>query len=65
MLHMTWLWYYPIPAQGTPTKILHKTELPFFDDVPGERRPSLSWQEQHAHPKQALASFGQTPKICM
>ena len=55
--HMTRRWYYLIPAQGTPTKILHKIEPHSLDDVPGESQLYLSWQEQHAHLKQALASL--------
>ncbi|MEK6603800.1 MAG: M24 family metallopeptidase, partial [Nitrospirota bacterium] len=63
--HMTRRWYYLIPAQGTPTKILHQIEPHSLDDVPGESRLYLSWQEQHAHLKQALASLGQAPKVSM
>jgi len=63
--HMTRRWYYLIPANGTPTKILHKIEPHLLDDVPAESRLYLSWQEQHEHLKQALASLGQTPKVCM
>jgi Xaa-Pro aminopeptidase len=63
--HMTRRWYYLIPAKGTPTKILHQIEPHSLDDVPGESRLYLSWQEQHAHLKQALASLGQAPKVSM
>ena len=57
MRHMTRRWYYVIPAQGTPTKILHKIEPHSLDDVPGESRLYLSWQEQHAHLRQLLTSL--------
>jgi Xaa-Pro aminopeptidase len=63
--HTTRRWYYLIPAQGTPTKILHKIEPHALDDVPGEARLYLSWQEQHAHLKQALASLGKSPTVSM
>jgi len=63
--HMTRRWYYLIPAKGTPTKILHKIEPHSLDDVPGESQFYLSWQEQHAHLKQALASLGPAPKVSM
>jgi Xaa-Pro aminopeptidase len=56
--HMTRRWYYLIPAQGTPTKILHKIEPHSLDEVPGESRLYLSWQEQHECLRQALASLG-------
>lgn len=63
--HMTRRWYYLIPAQGPPTKILHKIEPHSLDDVPGESRLYLSWQEQHDHLKQALMSLRPAPKVCM
>ncbi len=63
--HMTRRWYYLIPAQGTPTKILHKIEPHSLDDVPGEVRLYLSWQEQHEHLQQTLASLGKSPKVSM
>src|SRR5438876_9682782 len=56
--HMTRRWYYLIPAKGTPTKILHKIEPHSLDDVPGESRLYLSWQEQHEHLRQTLSSLG-------
>ena len=56
--HTTRRWYYLIPAQGTPTKILHKIEPHALDDVPGESQFYLSWQEQHECLRQALASLG-------
>ena len=63
--HMTRRWYYLIPAQGTPTKILHKIEPHSLDDVPGESRLYLSWQEQHEHLRQMLASLGRSPNVSM
>jgi Xaa-Pro aminopeptidase len=56
--HTTRRWYYLIPAQGTPAKILHKIEPHSLDDVPGEIRLYLSWQEQHECLRQALAALG-------
>ncbi len=56
--HMTRRWYYLIPAQGTPTKILHKIEPHSLDEVPGESRLYLSWQELHECLRQTLASLG-------
>ena len=60
--HMTRRWYYLVPAQGTPTKILHKIEPHSLDDVPGESRLYLSWQEQHECLRQALATLGHQPR---
>jgi Xaa-Pro dipeptidase len=63
--HMTRRWYYLIPAHGTATKILHKIEPHSLDDVPGETRLYLSWQEQHQTLKTLLGSLGKSPKIAM
>jgi Xaa-Pro aminopeptidase len=38
-------WYYFIPAQGTPTKIVHRIESGVLDALPGEKRVYLRWQE--------------------
>ena len=54
--HTTRRWYYLIPAQGTATKILHRIEPHSLDDVPGDSRLYLSWQEQHQHVREALLS---------
>src|SRR5437899_7562050 len=63
--HMTRRWYYLIPAQGVPKKLLHRIEPHSLDDVPGESRLYLSWQEQHEHLKHVLASLGRSPKVAM
>jgi Xaa-Pro dipeptidase len=63
--HMTRRWYYLIPAQGTPIKLLHRIEPHSLDDVPGEARLYLSWQEQQTHLKQMLSSLGRSPKVSM
>jgi Xaa-Pro dipeptidase len=63
--HMTRRWYYLIPAQGTPIKLLHQIEPHSLDDVPGEARLYLSWQEQQTHLRQMFSSLGRTPKVSM
>jgi len=63
--HVTRRWYYLIPAQGAPVKLLHRIEPHSLDDVPGEARLYLSWQEQHEHLRQMLASLGRSPKVSM
>ncbi|TLY27031.1 MAG: hypothetical protein E6K64_00005, partial [Nitrospirae bacterium] len=61
--HTTRRWYYLIPAQGVPQKLLHRIEPHSLDDVPGESRLYLSWQEQQEHLRQMLASLGRSPKV--
>src|SRR2546427_7625927 len=57
--HMTRRWYYLIPAQGVPQKILHRIEPHSLDDVPGESRLYLSWQEQHQHLRRMLQALSE------
>jgi len=57
--HMTRRWYYLIPAQGVPKKLLHRIEPHSLDDVPGESRLYLSWQEQHEHLRRMLQALSE------
>ncbi len=38
-------WFYFIPAQGEPRKLVHRIEPHALDHVPGEARVYLRWQE--------------------
>ena len=53
--HVTRRWYYWIPIHGQPVKILHRIEPHTLEELPGEARFYVSWEEQHAHLAQALA----------
>jgi len=44
--HVTRRWYYWIPAQGTPVKVLHRIEPRVLDGLPGEALFYVSWAEQ-------------------
>lgn len=44
-LHATRRWYYLIPAQGEPSKLLHRIESTKLDSLPGDKRLYSSWQE--------------------
>ena len=66
--HTTRRWYYLIPAQGSPIKILHRIEPHSLDNLPGDTRLYLSWQEQHDKLREALASLKEKadrPKVAM
>src|SRR5438552_10663341 len=66
--HTTRRWYCLIPAQGSPIKILHRIEPHSLDDLPGDTRLYLSWQEQHDKLREALASLTEKedrPKVSM
>ena len=45
--HVSRRWYYWIPAQGDPRKLVHRIEDWMLDPLPGERSEYSSWQEQH------------------
>ena len=52
--HVTRRWYYWLPAQGAPVKLLHRIEPHVLDELPGEALLYAGWEEQHAHLKQIL-----------
>ena len=41
-------WFYYIPANGEPTKIVHSIERGKLDALPGQRVVYRGWEEQHA-----------------
>ena len=44
-LMVTRRWFYLIPAQGEPSKLVHRIEAGHLDSVPGPKREYSSWQE--------------------
>ena len=46
--HVTRRWYYWIPCQGEPVKLLHRIEPHTLEVLPGESVLYVSWDEQHA-----------------
>ncbi len=46
--HVTRRWYYWIPRQGRPIKLLHCIESHVLDVLPGETVSYISWTEQRA-----------------
>ena len=51
--HATRRWYYFIPAEGAPRKLVSPLEPAILDSLPGERTIYRTWQEREA----ALASM--------
>jgi Xaa-Pro dipeptidase len=49
-------WYYYIPAQGEPQKLVHQIEPWRCDHLPGGKHIYLSWQEQQEMLKSILQS---------
>ena len=44
-LFVTRRWYYVIPAQGEPSKLVHRIEAGHLDSLPGSKREYSGWQE--------------------
>jgi Xaa-Pro aminopeptidase len=47
-------WFYFIPAEGEPIKLLSKVEAAFLDFLPGKKMKYLSWKELHSQIKIVL-----------
>jgi Xaa-Pro dipeptidase len=55
-LMVTRRWFYLIPAQGEPVKLVHKIEAGHLDTVPGRKLQYSGWQELFAQIKALLAN---------
>jgi Xaa-Pro aminopeptidase len=55
-------WYYFIPAQGEPARLVHRIESHQLDRLPGARRQYSSWQEQRESIREML---GNARKVAM
>jgi len=53
--HVTRRWYYWVPAEGEPVKIVHRIEPHTLDALPGETVFYVSWQEQGTALRTALS----------
>ncbi len=49
-------WFYWIPAQGNPVRLVSKVEATKLDSLPGTKIAYLSWRDLHARLKEALGS---------
>jgi Xaa-Pro aminopeptidase len=55
-------WFYWIPANGEPVRLVSAVESKKLDSLPGEKRVYLSWRELHADLKSML---GAAKKVAM
>jgi Xaa-Pro aminopeptidase len=60
--HITRRWYYLVPAEGEPRKLVHRIEAGRLDSLPGEKRTYSSWQEHEAALRQMVAPY---PRLAM
>ena len=56
-LMVTRRWFYVIPAEGDPAKLVHKIESGHLDALPGSKRQYSSWQELFENVKAMLAPY--------
>ena len=56
-LFVTRRWFYVIPADGEPTKLVHRIEAGNLDALPGDKRAYSSWQELQGNLQQMLATY--------
>jgi len=56
-LMVTRRWFYLIPANGEPTKLVHKIEAGHLDKLPGSKRVYSGWQELFEQIKSFLADY--------
>ncbi|OAI38829.1 hypothetical protein AYO40_06330 [Planctomycetaceae bacterium SCGC AG-212-D15] len=60
--HLTRRWFYFVPAQGEPRKLVHRIESGSLDAYPGAKQVYLRWQELEAGVK---ALVGGAKRIAM
>jgi Xaa-Pro dipeptidase len=56
-LMVTRRWYYLIPAEGEPVKLVHKIESGHLDTLPGKKLEYAGWQELFDQSKLLLAPY--------
>ena len=56
-LHVTRRWFYLIPANGEPKKLVHRIEQGRLDTLPGEKAVYSTWQELEAQLAAMLENF--------
>jgi Xaa-Pro dipeptidase len=56
-LMVTRRWFYLIPAEGEPQKLVHKIEAGHLDALAGRKRAYAAWQELFAGLNEMLAPF--------
>ncbi len=56
-LMVTRRWFYLVPAEGEPTKLVHKIESRHLDTLPGKKLQYAGWQELFDQVKVLLSSY--------
>ncbi|MEW6211324.1 MAG: M24 family metallopeptidase [Acidobacteriota bacterium] len=58
-------WYYFIPREGEPTKLVHSIERDTLDHLPGKKLIYLPWQQLHSLLKNTLTEHSASPRVAM
>jgi Xaa-Pro aminopeptidase len=56
-LMVTRRWFYLVPAEGEPVKLVHKIEAGHLDSLPGKKQQYSGWQELFDKLKAILANY--------
>jgi Xaa-Pro dipeptidase len=56
-LHVTRRWFYVIPSEGEPQKLVHRIESKHLDSLPGSKDVYSAWQEQQQRLKEMLSPY--------
>ena len=56
-LMVTRRWFYVIPAEGEPAKLVHRIEPAHLDALPGTKKTYSAWQELQGNLQQMLATY--------
>jgi Xaa-Pro dipeptidase len=55
-------WFYLVPAEGVPGKLVHRIESTILDHLPGRKEIYLAWQELHSGLRKLL---GECDRVAM
>jgi Xaa-Pro aminopeptidase len=61
-LMVTRRWFYLVPANGEPQKLVHRIEAGHLDSLPGAKHSYSSWEELQQNLKEIVQSY---PKLAM
>lgn len=56
-LMVTRRWFYLVPANGEPKKLVHRIEAGHLDSLPGSKRSYSSWQELQQNLKEIVSPY--------
>ena len=56
-LMVTRRWFYLVPANGEPQKLVHRIEAGHLDSLPGAKRSYSSWQELQQNLKEMVSPY--------